>query len=299
MATVALDDGTKVVADVPAELSIHQDDTCILDCEGVPEIGHVVRLEPARPAPQGRRPRAVRCATLQDLARSSENAQHLRMAAQTCEEIAAQCKLRLKIVRIRFSFDRALLSIRFSASENIDVREAMRQIGQRLSVRVDMRQLGVRDDAAIIGGVGTCGRRLCCCSWLQHFEAVNVRMAKSQGLSLNPNAISGNCGRLKCCLRYEQAQYEELGRSVPRPGCAVDTPDGRGVVLGADVLRQCVRVRLESERIAEYGADQVRSQWRRSGRDRREEHEDTSTERAEPESVGEAGAEDLRQHDPG
>lgn len=300
-AIVALEDGTRVTADVPAELAIHKADPCILDCEGVSEFGRVLRLDPAHEggAPDRRRPRAVRCATLQDLARSSENAQHVRMAAATCEEVARQCKLRLKLVRIRYSFDRAVLSVRYTAGEETDVREVVRLIGQKLTVRVDMRQLGVRDDAAIVGGVGTCGRLLCCCSWLRQFETVNVRMAKMQGLSLNPNAISGNCGRLKCCLRYEQAQYQELGRDVPRVGSQVETPDGRGMAIGCNVLCQRVRVRLESERIAEYAVDQVRSDRRRQRKGGKAEDEDSAVERSESEPAGEAGADDLWPRDPG
>lgn len=298
-ATVALEDGTRVIADIPTDLAIHKADPCILDCDGVPEFGRVLRLDPGHEAPPDRRrPRVVRCATLQDLARSSENIQHVRMASDACAEAAQQCKLRIKVVRIRYSFDRSILSVRFTAGENTDVREVVRLIGQKLGVRVDMRQLGVRDDAAIVGGVGTCGRALCCCSWLREFEAVNVRMAKTQGISLNPSAISGNCGRLKCCLRYEQSQYQELGRDVPRVGSQVETSDGRGVVIGCDVLRQRVRVRLESDRIAEYASDQVRSNWRRPKKDGRVQDEDPVVERPEPESAGEAGADDLWQRDP-
>lgn len=286
-----LEDGTRVVADVPAELAIHRNDPCILDCEGIQEFGRVARLDKApKPQPERRRPRVVRCATLQDLARSSENAQHVRMAEKTCEEAARHCKVRLKISRIRYSFDRSVLTVRYTAEENTDAREVVREIGQKLGVHVDMRQLGVRDDASIVGGVGTCGRNLCCCSWLSGFEAVNVRMAKAQGVSLNPNTMSGNCGRLKCCLRYEFGQYEELGRDLPRPGWAVDTPDGPGEVFGCDVLRQRVRVRLETGRIAEYGAGEVKPDWRRKRKQRRSRDEDTAAERAESESAGEAGA---------
>ena len=288
-ATVVLEDGTRVTAEVPPELAIHKDDQCVVDCEGVPEFGRVVRLGSASGGPADRRrPRAVRCATLQDMAHSSENAQHVRMAERSCEDAARQCKVSLKLVRVRYSLDRRVLTVRFTAEENTDVREVIRLLGQSIGVRVDMRQLGVRDDAAIVGGIGTCGRRLCCCSWLSGFEAVNVRMAKAQGVSLNPGAMSGCCGRLKCCLRYEHAQYEELGRDVPRAGWAVDTPDGRGIVIGCDVLRQRVRVRLETERIAEYAAHDARPDWRRRGKNRRPEDEDTASERAEPEPSGEA-----------
>jgi cell fate regulator YaaT (PSP1 superfamily) len=205
----------------------------------------------------------------------------------------------MKFVRIRYSLDRSVLTVCYAADENIDVREVVRLIGQKLNVRVDMRQLGVRDEAAIIGGVGTCGRALCCCSWLRQFDAVNVRMAKAQNLSLNPNAISGGCGRLKCCLRYEHEQYRELSRGVPCVGSQVETPDGRGVVFGCDVLCQRVRVRLETERIAEYAADQVKSGRGRQKGKGKVENEDPAVERPELEPAGEAGAEDLWKRDPG
>jgi cell fate regulator YaaT (PSP1 superfamily) len=288
-AALVLEDGTRVTAEVPPEVAIHKDDQCVVDCDGIAEAGRVLRLGTAKGgAGDRRRPRVLRCATLQDMARSSENAQHVKMAEKACEEAARQCKVHLKLVRVRYCLDRSLLTVRFTAEENTDVREVIRLVGQNLGVRVDMRQRGVRDDAAIVGGVGTCGRRLCCCSWLAGFEVVNVRMAKAQGVSLNPSSMSGNCGRLKCCLRYEHAQYEELGRDVPRVGWAVETTDGRGVVIGCDVLRQRVRVRLESDRIAEYAAGDVMPDWRGRRKNRRPEDEDTASERAEPEPSGEA-----------
>ena len=134
-----------------------------------------------------------------------------------------------------------------------------------------MKQIGVRDEAGIIGGMGICGRKLCCCTWLRDFESVNVKMAKAQRLSLNPAAISGSCGRLKCCLRYEYEQYKEYGRGMPRQGATVDCPEGRGCVVGRDLLTQRLRVCLENQRVITCEADEATEVWVRR-RDETGEH---------------------------
>jgi cell fate regulator YaaT (PSP1 superfamily) len=120
-----------------------------------------------------------------------------------------------------------------------------------------MRQIGVRDEAGIIGGVASCGRALCCCTWLHAFAPINVRMAKTQRMSLNPVTISGMCGRLKCCLRYEYDCYREMGRDLPFDGSVVECPGGRGCVVDRNILARRLRVRLEDNRVQEYAAEQV------------------------------------------
>jgi cell fate regulator YaaT (PSP1 superfamily) len=120
-----------------------------------------------------------------------------------------------------------------------------------------MRQIGVRDEAAMIGGIGTCGRVLCCKSWLQKFESINVKMAKVQRVSLNPSSISGMCGRLKCCLRYEYDQYCDALHGIPRDGTIVETADGKGKVIDQNTLERKVRVRLEDDRVCNYDVDDI------------------------------------------
>jgi cell fate regulator YaaT (PSP1 superfamily) len=293
---VELEDGSRVPAEVPGELALHEKDACIVDVDGVAEFAHVVSFH--SPAVGGRsHPRVVRCATLHDRACASENAQHLRMAAGMCADLVRQSKLRLRVVRIRYSFERKVLIVRFSAEENLDVRDLANRLGQQLATRVDMRQIGVRDEAAALGGLGLCGRVQCCCAWLRKFDAVNVRMAKTQGLSLNPGIIGGNCGRLKCCLRYELPHYQELSQRVPRPGSSVLTPDGAGRVFAVDLLRQRVQVRLDDDRLVGYDAGDVRPAFGRRGRAGGGRDEDPGVERTEPEPVGDSGADDLRDDD--
>jgi cell fate regulator YaaT (PSP1 superfamily) len=180
------------------------------------------------------------------------------MAVDTVAAGVEKHKLEMRLIRVRYSFDRALLRVTFSAEGRVDFRELIKDLAAELQTRIDMRQIGVRDEAGILGGVASCGRRLCCCTWLRNFEPVNVKMAKIQRLSLNPGAISGMCGRLKCCLRYENDLYKELSRHVPPEGCTVQCPDGNGRVVGCDVLRQQVQVRLEDERTVTCGVDEVK-----------------------------------------
>lgn len=292
MASVALEDGFRLRCEVPAELGLHVGDGCVVDVEGVPDFGHVESIEETASCGcrSGKIPRVLRCATLQDHARVSENARFIKMATHAFEELVCKGQLHAHLLRIRYSFDRSVLHVCYSAEEDLDVRDLVRQLEQQLHTRVDMRLLGVRDSAALTGGIGTCGRELCCCSWMRRFEAVNVKMAKVQGLSLNPGAISGSCGRLKCCLRYEYEFYRDAGQRLPRQGAKVETVDGRGVVLSVDVLRQKVKIALEDERIAEYDAERVRD-VRGPRCDRRsDDNEDSGAERAELESTGKEGA---------
>jgi len=181
-------------------------------------------------------------------------------------------------VRVKYSFDRSVLVILFAAEERVDFQEMVKEISDELRTRVEMKQIGIRDEAGITGGLGPCGRNLCCCTWLNNFESINVKMAKIQRLSLNPGAISGMCGRLKCCLLYEYENYRELGRLLPRDGAAVKCPDGKGYVIDKDILAQRVRVRLDDERVLEYGADDVETIWSEKRVDSRRRRESVPNE---------------------
>jgi cell fate regulator YaaT (PSP1 superfamily) len=241
--------------------------------------------------PQGQ---VQRRATLQDQARADENALMSKMAAKTCAQIIAKQELAMRLTRVRYTFDRAILKVLFSAEDRLDIRELVKELGRELHARVAMKQIGVRDEAGMIGGMGSCGRALCCCSWLHHFDSINVKMAKTQGLSLNPAAIGGCCGRLKCCLSYEFQQYRELGRELPELGAPVQCPDGRGTLVEKNILSQRVRLRLGGGRVQEYGVADIKELSRNSGKNRKVDDEDPGAEWAEPESAGEAGARGVR-----
>ncbi len=255
---ILLEDGSILSGAGPAELAIHQGDWCVLQNGRILEYGRVQKLEETdEPRIPDGMPVALRRATLQDQSKAHENSVHARMALATCQRKAAAHKLPLKILSVRYSFDRMILAVTFTAEERVDYREFLKDISGELKTHVDMRQVGVRDASGRVGGMGTCGRRMCCALWLKKFEAVGVKMAKQQRLALNPATISGMCGRLKCCLRYEQEVYGELARSMPGDGDEVRIPEGRGIVADRDIPRQRVKVRLEDNRVFDYPAREV------------------------------------------
>jgi cell fate regulator YaaT (PSP1 superfamily) len=202
---------------VPPDLAINAGDMCIFEVQGVSEYGRVVRLEhEGGPAAGGHGGRVLRRATLQDQATAHESAVLGRMALERCTAAAARAGLDIQIVRARYNFDKSVLKALFMSEQRVDFRQMVADLAGELRVRVELRQIGVRDEAAMIGGIGPCGLKLCCCSWLNEFAPINVRMAKAQRMSLNPWTIGGMCGRLKCCLRYEEDTYRELDRWLPR-----------------------------------------------------------------------------------
>ncbi len=252
-AYVEIEDGPRLICEAPDGVAVHVGDECIIAIGDVEEVGHVAKLEekPVPPEEGEDPPRVIRMATLQDHARASENAVRGKMALQTVATMARERGVDIHIVRGRYSFDRSHLRVLYSTEGNLDERALGRDLAHELKCRVDLRQIGVRDEAGIIGGIGPCGRNLCCCGWLREFDSVNVKMAKVQKLSLNPGAISGNCGRLKCCLRYEYENYREMGRGLPRTGMPVECPGGDGHVVAVNVVLQKVKVRLEDNRYVE------------------------------------------------
>jgi len=285
---IRIDDGPEVDCIGPEDLSIHQGDRCLAKVGDVVEIGQVLEFRDGsrlKPEADEKFPTVLRCATLQDQSKASENVLRSKMARETCVTIAEKLALALRLVTVRYSFNREILLVQFAADASVDPRGMVKELAAELRTRVDMRQIGVRDEAAIIGGMGPCGRVLCCCSWLNRFESVNVRMAKAQAVSLNPASMSGMCGRLKCCLRYEYEQYREMGRNMPHDGAQVECPHGGcGRVFARNIMAQRVKVRLEDGRVAEYGVDEVH----RMRQNRRGSHEDSRGERSESRASREA-----------
>jgi cell fate regulator YaaT (PSP1 superfamily) len=165
-----------------------------------------------------------------------------REAWQFCRQRIRDRGLRMKLVRIEYPLQSSKVLIYFASEERIDFRDLVKDLAQRLHARIEMRQIGARDEAKMVGGIGSCGRELCCSTWLPAFVPVSIKMAKDQGLVLNPSKVSGQCGRLKCCLVYEQEIYKEMRKTLPKVGKRVSTPAGDGKVVELDVLRQLVRV---------------------------------------------------------
>lgn len=272
-AQVEIDDGPTVRCVLAADLAIHPGDQCVVKVDGVTEFGKIAGLEddPGDRAASEKEPTVLRRATLQDQAKASESAIMSRMARDTCLEVAEKHDMKIRLVRVRYSFERQVLMVLFAAEERIDCREYAKDLSAEIRARVDIRQIGVRDEAAIKGGMGPCGRVMCCCSWLHDFASINVRMAKAQRLSLNPSTISGMCGRLKCCLRYEFDCYRQMGSKVPREGTLVECGHGCGRVVDRDILRQRVRVRMEEGPVKVFAVDDVTV--RRADRSSRETEE--------------------------
>jgi cell fate regulator YaaT (PSP1 superfamily) len=282
-AYVEIEDGPRLICEVPDGVPVHVGDECIIAMGDVQEVGHIAKLDdqPVPPEEGDRPPTVLRMATLQDHARAAENTVRGKIALETVAARAKASGAEIHIVRGRYSFDRSHLRLLYSTESVMDERALARELAHELKCRVDMRQIGVRDEAGIIGGIGPCGRKLCCCTWLRRFDSVNVRMAKVQKLSLNPGAISGNCGRLKCCLRYEYDNYCEMGRGLPRTGMPIECPGGAGRVVAVNVLLKKVKVRLDDDRYLEYDADDIRPVYGCNNGGRCHD-EDSSAERSEP-----------------
>ena len=204
----------------------------------------------------------IRVATEKDLEQLSENARREKEAFRIWQEKIARHKLQMNLVDVEYTFDGNKILFYFTADGRIDFRELVKDLASVFRTRIELRQIGVRDEAKMLGGLGICGRPFCCSTFLGDFQPVSIKMAKEQGLSLNPAKISGTCGRLMCCLKYEQDAYEELLKITPRNGAAVQTPDGRGVVTDSNLLTGVLKVQLDDKPDAapgEYSRRDVRT----------------------------------------
>ncbi len=189
--------------------------------------------------------RVLRLANAQDERIVAENRAKEKKAFDVCLQKIADHKLDMQLVSAEVAFDGSKILFYFTADERVDFRELVKNLASVFHTRIELRQIGVRDKAKMVGGLGICGRPFCCASFLDDFQPVSIKMAKTQNLSLNPTKISGTCGRLMCCLKYEQDAYEDLIRSCPKLDSFVDTPEGRGTVVEINLLRQRVKVRME------------------------------------------------------
>ena len=189
--------------------------------------------------------KVLRKTTPQDEKTVAENQAKEKRAYEVCMQKIADHGLDMQLVSAEVAFDGSKILFYFTADERVDFRELVKNLASVFHTRIELRQIGVRDKAKMVGGLGICGRPFCCASFLDDFQPVSIKMAKTQNLSLNPTKISGTCGRLMCCLKYEQDAYEDLIRTSPKLDSFVDTPEGRGTVTEVDLLRQRVKVRME------------------------------------------------------
>ncbi|MEG1430706.1 MAG: stage 0 sporulation family protein [Oscillospiraceae bacterium] len=187
----------------------------------------------------------LRVATQQDLDTVSRNKLKEKEAARVCQQKIIEHKLDMKLVEVEYSFDGSKILFFFTSENRVDFRNLVKDLAAQFRARIELRQIGVRDEAKLLGGLGICGKPFCCNQFLGEFAPVSIKMAKTQNLSLNPTKISGTCGRLMCCLKYEQHAYEDAARRCPKQESFVETPDGAGTVYSVNLLREKVKVRLE------------------------------------------------------
>lgn len=202
--------------------------------------------------------KVVRNANEKDTLAVEENKNAAQNAFDLCTEKIMEHQLDMKLVDVEYTFDRNKVIFYFTADGRIDFRELVKDLASIFRTRIELRQIGVRDEAKMLGGIGPCGRMLCCSTFLGDFEPVSIKMAKDQNLSLNPAKISGLCGRLMCCLKYENDYYEEVKREMPDVGEHIATPQGKGRVIGLNMLEKLVQVELpELEKVTEYTIDEL------------------------------------------
>ena len=187
----------------------------------------------------------VRIANAQDVQHAQENKQNEKEAYAICQKKISEHKLDMKLVSVEYTFDNSKILFYFTANGRVDFRSLVKDLAAVFKTRIELRQIGVRDEAKMLGGLGPCGRPVCCGAFLGDFQPVSIKMAKEQNLSLNPTKISGVCGRLMCCLKYEQDNYEQTRKRMPKVGKEVITPEGNGVVWDLNIIKETVRVRIQ------------------------------------------------------
>jgi cell fate regulator YaaT (PSP1 superfamily) len=231
------------------DIALRCGDRVLVESEAGTRVG-TVEVEPHEPAHtidiSAMRP-IIRLASDHDFDLEKENLAREANARRICVERIRAHRLQMKLVNADYTFDGRKAVFYFVAEGRVDFRDLVRDLANTLRVRVEMKQIGARDETKVTGGLGPCGRELCCSSWLRDFEAVTVKMARDQGLALNPSRLAGMCGRLKCCLRYEYATYVELKRALPNLGKRVQCVKGDGKVIRQNILKQTVLVQREED----------------------------------------------------
>lgn len=187
----------------------------------------------------------IRQTTDEDIKKVKENKEKEKEAFKICEQKIAKHKIDMKLIDVEYTFDGGKILFYFTADGRVDFRELVKDLASVFRTRIELRQIGVRDESKMIGGLGICGRPFCCNTFLGEFQPVSIKMAKEQGLSLNPVKISGTCGRLMCCLKYEQEAYEHLLKITPKNGAIVETGEGKGVVIDSNIITGTLKIRLD------------------------------------------------------
>lgn len=231
----------------PEDLEINMGDSVIVETAMGEEIGEVVVAKRELPDDKITNPlkKVIRVANNKDLKNMEMYKAKEPEAFKICEEKIKKHKLDMNLTDVEYKFDGSKILFYFTADGRIDFRDLVKELAAIFKTRIELRQIGVRDEVRRIGGNGVCGRELCCCSFLGNFETVSIKMAKEQNISLNPSKISGNCGRLMCCLKYEQEAYEEKLERLPKVGAIVQTADGEGIVDNVEILKEQLKVKFK------------------------------------------------------
>jgi len=244
----------------PGELDIQKDDFVIVETVRGVEFGKVVVAKKQVGENDVVLPlkKVVRIADQKDRIIVEENKAAAKEAYEVCGQKVNEHQLDMKLVDVEYTFDRNKVIFYFTADGRVDFRELVKDLAAIFRTRIELRQIGVRDEAKMLGGVGPCGRMLCCSTFLGDFDPVSIKMAKDQNLSLNPTKISGLCGRLMCCLKYENDNYESAKELLPDLGEFIETPNGRGKVVGLNILQHVMQVEFPSQgKVLEYTLDEV------------------------------------------
>ncbi len=253
---------TKVYYFDPAEhRDLAENDPVVVETARGEELGWVempLRMVPDEEI-KGTLKTITRRATPVDLALMEDYKTREAQALERCRDKVVELKLPMKVVRAEYSFNGRRLLFAFISEQRVDFRELVRVLARSFKTRIEMKQIGARDEAKLIGGYGRCGRELCCTTWLTEFHPVSIRMAKQQDLPLAPSEISGLCGRLLCCLAYENGQYTDFKKTLPKVGTQVLTPQGKGVIVGLNVLTESALVELQNELTVEVEANEVQA----------------------------------------
>ncbi len=244
------------------QLDVRYGDYVIADTQRGADLGQVATGireldESAGPKPTKK---LIRLATNEDLQHSADNRVREREAYDICQKKIAEHQLDMKLVSVEYAFDNSKAVFYFTANGRVDFRSLVKDLAGVFKMRIELRQIGVRDEARMLGGLGPCGRQICCGSFLEEFQPVSIKMAKEQNLSLNPTKISGVCGRLMCCLKYEQDHYEQTRKKMPKVGREVMTPDGSGIVTDLNIVKETLMVQIangDSNEIKEYSLESI------------------------------------------
>ncbi len=227
----------------PQDLELNMGDKVIVETSMGEELGTVVVSKRELPDDKIEKTlkKVIRIATKQDMKNMQMYKSKEPEALKICEEKIKKHKLDMNLIDVEYKFDGSKILFYFTADGRIDFRDLVKELASIFKTRIELRQIGVRDEVRRIGGNGVCGRELCCCSFLGNFETVSIKMAKEQNISLNPSKISGNCGRLMCCLKYEQEVYEEKLKKLPKVGAIVETEEGEGIVDSVEVIKEQIK----------------------------------------------------------